>query len=85
MDTTLISKNENLQEISDRRSILFRSPAPSAFIICGFIAVVNAFDKKPNCPETCPQIPKAALIAVPKKRFNNIAVPCVRPTMHIVP
>ena len=52
MAKRIMSKDENLHSFSTRKTIFFRSPSPSALMICGFMAFMMAEDRMESAVNT---------------------------------
>ena len=75
IDMRIINAEENLLSLPANESISCRSPCPSAFIICGFMALRMEVDTNLMAPFTCDAMPNDAFMIVPNTLLRIMAVP----------
>ena len=86
--TTNTANNKKLyfDAYCDKRSMLLRLPAPSAFIICGLNALSTASDRNCTDPNTWVPMPKAEFIIVLENTlFSTTATPCILAYTQSIP
>ena len=81
---SIISEVEYLLIIADKCNILSLFPAPSAFIICGVMALSTDVRTNEEADFICSAMPNDALMIAPKKLFIITAIPWLRSTAEAV-
>ena len=75
IDMRIIKAVENLLSLPANDNISCLSPCPSAFIICGFMALRIEVDTNLIAPFTCDAMPNDAFMMVPNTLLRIMAVP----------